>query len=62
MVIMSPLPGECSRPDERGPGCNGIPAWQRPRACDYALSWECGRKAVEKTWKQEQEGENSQDH
>lgn len=60
--MMSPLPGECSCPGERGPGCHGIPARQRPRACDCTQSWECGREALEKTRKQEQEGENSQDH
>lgn len=62
LVVVSPFPGERSCPDERGPGCHGVPAWERPRACSCSQSCQCGRKALEKTRKQEQEGENPQDH
>lgn len=62
LVVVSPFPGECSCPDERGPGCHGVPAWERPRACNYTHSWQCGGKTLEKTRKQEQEGETPQDH
>lgn len=59
---MFPLPGECSCSDERRPGYDGIPAWQRPCVCACTQCWERGRKALEKTWQQEQEGESTQDH
>lgn len=56
------LPGECSCSDERRPGYDGIPTWQRPCVCACTQCWERGRKALEKTWQQEQEGESTQDH